>query len=107
MRTVTVKIHAFGRLVVTIVMPRYGSPLHPTPRRVRSANEDSTMPHFTSQRKPSGQASYFGSSDAKSGCGRAMTSAMMSFPPSRSTVALPVSMAVWTAATSPRTMIVM
>ena len=37
---------------------------------------------------------YFGSSDAKSGCGRAITSAMMSFPPSRSTVALPVSMAV-------------
>lgn len=50
---------------------------------------------------------YFGNSDAKSGCGRAITSAMISFPPRRSTVALPVSIAVWTAATSPRTMMVM
>ena len=39
-------------------------------------------------------AGYFGSSDAKSGCGRAITSAMISLPPSRSTVALPVSIAV-------------
>lgn len=49
---------------------------------------------------------YAGSSAASSGCGRAMTSAMISLPPRRSTVRLPVSIAVWTAATSPRTMIV-
>ena len=36
---------------------------------------------------------YAGSSAARSGCGRAMTSAMMSLPPKRSTVALPVAIA--------------
>ena len=60
----------------------------------RLANEDSTTRHATSQKKRCGQPCYFGKSAAKSGCGRAITSAMMSFPPSRSTVAFPVSIAV-------------
>src|SRR5262249_20560312 len=49
---------------------------------------------------------YPGKSAASSGCGRGITSARISFPPRRSTVALPVATAVCTAATSPLTTIV-
>src|SRR5262249_514214 len=49
---------------------------------------------------------HFGSNTAKSGCGRGITSASISLPPRRSTVALPVATADCTAATSPRIMIV-
>src|SRR5580704_19100860 len=53
-----------------------------------------------------GRHSDLGSSAASSGWGRGMTSARISLPPSRSTVCLPTAIAVWTAATSPRTTIV-
>jgi hypothetical protein len=47
-----------------------------------------------------------GSSAASSGWGRVITSAIISLPPRRSTVARPAAIAACTAATSPRTMIV-
>ena len=47
-----------------------------------------------------------GSSAASSGWGRVITSAIISLPPKRSTVARPAAIATCTAATSPRTMIV-